>query len=259
MTPLDIAHAATEADPASEAARLRFYQTLADTELFLLLDQEPEGDTLRPTIYDLSDGPVTLAFDTEERLADFTQGPAAYAALPGRIIAAQLTGQGIGLGLNLGAASATLLPPDAMEWLSMMLDGSPQETTATPRAFHAPGALPAALLTALTDKLSRAGGLARTALLAGVEYGDGRRGHMLGFVDASPAAQTALARAVAEALAFSGLAAGELDVTFLAGEDPACAALARVARAFDLPRPEPRAPHTPSAPGTDPDRPPRLR
>ena len=36
-TPLDAAHAAMEAAPEDDAARLRFYERLADSELFLLL------------------------------------------------------------------------------------------------------------------------------------------------------------------------------------------------------------------------------
>ena len=36
LTPLDKAHAAMDADEADDAARLKFYQRLADSELFLL-------------------------------------------------------------------------------------------------------------------------------------------------------------------------------------------------------------------------------
>ncbi len=260
-TPLDTAIAATVDRPEDDAARLALYRHLADAELFLLLDAEAAGDTLSPRLFPLEDGPVVLAFDSEERLAAFAEGPAPYAALPGRIIAGQLAGQGIGLGLNLGVAPAsTILPAAAMDWLVATLAGGPQETSARPLRFHSPGALPQALLSALSEKLSRAAGLARSARLACVDYSDGRRGHMLAFLDASPAARSALARAVAEALTFSGLDAGELDVTFLASSDPAATALGRVAIGFDLPAaPRPAEPAAPPAPGTDPDRPPRLR
>jgi len=44
MTELDTAHAAMDVDPENDAARLRFYERLADTEMFLLLASEPEGD-----------------------------------------------------------------------------------------------------------------------------------------------------------------------------------------------------------------------
>jgi hypothetical protein len=126
--------------------------------------------------------------------------------------------------------------------------------------FRAPGALPEPLVAALEQKLARAGGWAQGALLAAVVYDDGRHGHMLAFVGASASAESALARAAAEALAFSGIEAGEMDVAFLAAGDPAAARMARVARLFDMTPPEAPTPAAaPAAPGSDPDRPPRLR
>ena len=94
--------------------------------------------------------------------------------------------------------------------------------------------------------------------MAGVAYRGGRRGHMLAFLDAAPGAEAALARAVSEALVFSGLEVGEIDVAFLRSADPAAAAMGRLALRFDLPDPvQPRL-AGPSAPGMDPLRPPRL-
>ena len=54
-TSLDIAHAAMEAAPNDDAARLRFYERLADNELFLLLTKEADGDQINPEIFDLGD------------------------------------------------------------------------------------------------------------------------------------------------------------------------------------------------------------
>ena len=260
MTPLDIAHAAMDAAPEDDAARLRFYERVADGELFLLLESEVEDQAVTPRVFALEDGPVVLAFDREDRLSAFTGAPAPYAALPGRVIAAQLAGQGIGIGLNLGVApSSFLISAGAVDWLAATLGHAPAEVEARPVSFHAPGGLPERLIEGLDAKLARAGGLAMAALLAGVSYADGRRGHMLAFVGAAPGAQEALARAAAEALTFSGLDAGEMDVTFLAPEDAALAPLARVALRFDLPMPALPDPIARAAPGMDPDRPPRLK
>jgi hypothetical protein len=248
------------AHPEDDAARLRFFARLADGELFVLLQDEAAGETVAPRVFALQDGPVVLAFDSEERLAEFAGGIAPYAALPGRVIAAQLLGQGIGLGVNLGAPpSATLLPPEALDWLARVLAEAPQQVKARPQRFVAPRGLPEALLVALDRTLARAGGLAGAALLAGVVYEDGRAGHMLAFLDAAPGAEAALARAASEALVFSGVEAGEMDVAFLSAADPSSVAMARVALRFDLPPPEARSSPSPQAPGTDPDRPPRLR
>ncbi|MBN8630168.1 MAG: SseB family protein [Rhodobacterales bacterium] len=258
MTLLDAAHAAVSADPENEALRLRFFERLADGELVLLLDREAEGDRLEPRVFELEDGPVVLVFDREERLASFAGGIAPYAALPGRVIAGLLKGQGIGIGVNLGVApSSMLLPPEAMDWLAETLDGTPEEVEALPEAFHPPS-VPEAVVAALDGKLARAGGLATAALLAGVVYKGGRRGHLLALLDAAEGADSALARAMREALVFSGVEAGELDVVFLASDSPAAEAMARVALRFDLPAPEVQD-LTPAAPGMDPSRPPKLR
>jgi hypothetical protein len=61
-----------------------------------------------------------------------------------------------------------------------------------------------------------------------------------------------------EALVFSGIEAGELDVVFLASASPAAVAMAKAGLRFDLS--EPDTPDlTPTAPGMDPSRPPKLR
>ena len=257
MTPLDAAYLAMAED---EDRRIGFYERLADGEMFLLLEEEAEGDTLKPRMFPLEDGPIVLVFDLEERMSAFAGGITPYAALPGRVVARMLAGQGIGLGINLGGApSEMILPPEAVDWLADMLDTAPEVVEALPEAFHPPKGLPDALVQGLDAKLARAGGLAGAALLAAVTYKGGRRGHMLAFVDARPGAEEALARAAGEALAFSGIEAGEMDVAFLSGADPATAAMARVARHFDLPEPVRAEPAAPMAPGTDPARPPKLR
>ncbi|MBA3908993.1 MAG: hypothetical protein C0524_03710 [Rhodobacter sp.] len=257
MTLLDAAHAAVSADPENETLRLRFYERLADGEMILLLEREAVGAAVEPRVFDIEGGPVVLVFDREERLAAFTGGIAPYAALPGRVIAGMLKGQGIGLGVNLGVApSSMLLPAEAMDWLAMALEGGPEAAEAVPERFLAP-MVPEVLVAGLDAKLAKAGGLAVAAVLAGVEYRGGRRGHMLAFLDAIPGAESALAGAVREALVFSGLEAGELDVAFLRSGEPAALAIIRAGLRFDLPVPE--VPEAPGAPGMDPARPPKLR
>jgi hypothetical protein len=258
VTLLDAAHAAVSADPENEALRLRFFERLADGEMVILLEREAVGDSLEPKVFALEDGPVVLVFDREERLASFTGGIAPYAALPGRVIAGLLKGQGIGMGVNLGVApSSMLLPPEAMDWLAETLDGGPEEVEGLPQEFIPPR-VPEAVIAALDAKLARAGGLATAALLSGVVYDGGRKGHLLALLDAAEGAEDALARAMNEALVFSGIEAGELDVVFLRAGDAAAKAMARVALRFDLPAPEVQD-LAPAAPGMDPSRPPKLR
>lgn len=257
-TPLDLAHAATEAAPDDVATRLRYYGRLTEGELFLLLTQEAKGDNLDPRVFDLEDGPIVLAFDREDRLTEFTGLAAPYAALPGRVVVEMLAGRNIGLGINLGVApSARVFPPEILDWLAETLSERPEELENRVTAFRAPRGLPEALLTALDGRLARMEGLASLAYLVGTEYEGGQKGHLLAFVDAADGAEGALARAVQGALGFSGLEAGQLDVTFLSADDPRAADLARVGLRFDLP--QPAQPVEVKAPGLDPDKPPRLK
>jgi hypothetical protein len=259
-TPLDRAHARMQADADDDVARLRFYERLADGELHLLLSEEAQGDSLSPDIVEVGDGRFVLAFDLPERLAQFADGAAHHATMSGRVLARMLAGQGIGLALNPDVApSAILIPAPALDWLVTMLDNAPARIEARITRFTAPAGLPEDLIAALDAKLSTAAGLARAACLCGVGYDDGSRGYLLGFIDAQEAAQPALAQAVAEALAFSGLDQGTLDVGFVNGDDAMAARMRKAGLGFDLPWPQ--RPETPerAAPGSDPDRPPILR
>lgn len=260
QTPIDRAHAAMEAAPQDDAARLRFYERLADAELFLLLFDEPEGANIRPQVFDTDDGRFILVFDREERLADFAQETVPYVAMSGRTVVEMMAGQGIGLGVNLSVApSSILLPAQAIDWLAGTLQQRPQEVEARPQEIIPPSGLPEAVLTALDSKLAAAGGLAKVVYLVGVRYEGDAQSHMLAFVDPAPGAEGALAQAAGEALTFSGIEAGAIDVAFFDATDPMAATLARVGLRFDLPEAEVMA-ETPGAnPGMDPSKPPKLR
>jgi hypothetical protein len=260
LTALDRAHAAMAASDGDDSARLRFFERLGDCELFLLLANEPEGSDLTPEVFEVADGRFVLAFDLEARLAQFALRPAPYAALSGRVVAQLLATQGLGLGLNLDVApSSILIPAEAMAWLAETLDHRPSQVETRIESISAPKGLPEALLTALDAKLATAAGFAQAAYLVGVSYMDQGQGHLLGFVGARPGAEDALAKAASEALTFSGVEAGAMDVGFFEPSDPVAAKLAACGLRFDLPQPEPDQPVVRLAPGSDPDRPPILR
>jgi SseB protein N-terminal domain len=258
MTPLDLAFAAMQADEADDVARLRYYGELANADLCLLLDKQAGATSLTPKVYDLENGPFVLVFEGEERLAGFVGTVAPCAHLAGRVIAGLLAGKGIGLAINLQGASSLLIPADAVDWLDGVLTQTPDVVDAVPEAIAAPGDLPADLLQALGTNLALAAGQADAAYLAAVTYQTGRRGHILVFAGAKVRAEAALVRATGEALVFSGLDAGEVDVAFLAAGDAMVAALSRVALRFDMGVPEVE-PVAAAAPGSDPARPPKLR
>lgn len=257
---LDLAQRARETAPEDAGAEGAFFRLLADATLFLLLEEEAVGEVLSPRVFALETGPVLLAFDSEERLASLGDTPLPYAALPGRVIAAQMAGRGLSLGLNLGtgAASEMLLPGAALDWMLERLAGTPQEVAAAPESFHAPR-VPAGLAQALRENLAAQPGLAQAAFLAGVRYHGGRRGHLLAVIGTDPVAEAPLARAVAEALAFSELEAGEIDVLFLPPDASLLTAMAPLALHLDLTPPPVEAPSPPPPPGMDRNRPPKLR
>ncbi|MCA0871264.1 SseB family protein [Seohaeicola saemankumensis] len=258
-TPLDTAHIAMEAAPEDDAARLRFYERLADSELFLMLTEEARDENISPEVFDVADGRFLLAFDREERLARFAGRPAPYAALSGRVLAQMMAGQGLGLGVNLEVApSSILIPAEAMGWLYQTLGHVPDEVEARIAEVSAPVGLPETLLLALDTKLATAQGLAQAAYLVAVTYHDGGRGHMLGFVGALEGAEGALAKAAGEALTFSGIEAGAMDVGFFGPEDPVTARLEATGLRFDLPEQVAEQAVRP-APGSNPDKPPILK
>lgn len=260
QTPLDRAHATMTAAPHDDAARLHFFERLGDAELFMLLETEATGDAVTPQVFDPGNGPLVLLFDREDRLSAFVGAQAPYAALSGRVIAILLAQQGLGLGLNLDVApSSFLLDAAGVQWLAATLAHGPDEVEARLTEVSSPRGLPDVLIRALDTKLATATGLAHMAYLVGSADDAGKRSHLLAFVGAAQGAEPALARAVSEALTFSGIDAGALDVGFFDAAAPITARLARVGLRFDLPQPAPvRAPQA-QAPGSDPDRPPRLR
>jgi hypothetical protein len=242
-TVLDAAHDAmqTEAESCAGdgAARLQFYEQLADTELFVLLSEEASGEAISPELFEVAEGQFVLTFDSEERLAQFADRAVPYAAVSGRVLAQMLSGQGIGLGVNLEVApSSILIPAEAVAWLNQTLDHMPEQVETHITGFAAPSGLPEALITALAAKLSTAVGLAQAAYLVAVQYQGGGHGHLLGFVGASERAQAALAKAAGEALTFTGIEAGEIDVGFFDPIDPVAEKLRAVGLVFELPQPE---------------------
>lgn len=258
-TEIDRAHAAMTANEEDDIARLRFYERLAETELFMLLEGEAEGDQITPALFEVEDQSFVLIFDREARMSDFYgKEIAPYAALSGRGMAQMLEGQRIGMALNMGVApSAMLVPAEAVDWLAQTLGGEAQEVEGQITELTAPVGLPEVLLEALDRKLAAAAGLAVEAYLCGVTYEGGGRGHMLAFVGTIDGAEGALTAAVNEALVFSGIDAGMLDVAHLEGGDPVSARVAKVGLRFDLPTPQ--MPSQPGAnPGMDPNRPPKL-
>jgi hypothetical protein len=265
-TPLDLAQMAADEDPADDAARLRFWGILADAELFVLTEGDAppaSGEAPRPQVFDLSEGRFVMAFDREDRLAAFAGAPAPYAAMPGRVLARALAGQGVGMGLNLGVApSEQLLPAEALAWLAAAVDGAARGGeaiggVARPEAILPPGGAAHGWLPHAAGRLS---GLPVRLWFAAARWPGGEAGPVLVVTGAPPGSEGAIAQAIAEAKVFAGAEDEPLDVAFAAPGDPLALAAAAAGQEVAVPAPEPRGePPAAKGPGTDPDRPPRLR
>lgn len=235
-TPLDAVHAAMMAAPENDTARLRLYERMADVQLYLLLEGEPEGDQIIPRVLETGGAQYLLAFDRAERLAQYAGEAGAYVVLSGREVASMLTGQPLGIALNIDVApSAILLPDTALAWLCETLTHVAAEVEAKIESLLPPKGLPESLIEAIDAKLATATGMAANAWLVGVVYEGGGRGHLLAFIDALPRAQDALVRAASEALTFSGIEAGAMDVGFFSHSDQTVTKLMKVGLRFDLP------------------------
>ncbi len=263
-TPLAQAQARMQAAPDDDAARLAFFGALADAELFLMLEGEAQPGQLSPRLFDLEEGRAALVFDSEARLAGFAGQAVDYAALSGRVLAGMLAGQGLSMLVNSDSEDATLLPADALRWLTETLAQSAAQPARADGAAvgFGPPDLPAPALAllrpALERRLSGVPGL-QAAVLASARWEGGGKGLVLALAGVPQPARAPLARRVSEALLLSGLDEAVLDVIF-----PTEAAMVPITEAGLVLTPVPfqppeRATRPRPAPGTDPARPPRLR
>lgn len=216
---------------ADAPQRARMLSRLADTELVVALRAEPRGDTVDLRIFPLDDGPVALACDAEDRLAGFLGGPVAYAAMPGRVLAGLLQAQGAGLLVNPGLPSEMLLDAAMLDWLTGALSAAPETADARLRLTAPSPDTVTALAQPLAERLGDMHGLIAGAALAGT--GDG---HVILVAGADPARQPAIAKALAETLAFLPPQPGGVDISFTD------AALPPAVLQFDMTVPDEPAP-----------------
>lgn len=242
MTALDDL-APTPFHDADAPQRARMLSRLADTELSVALVEEPAGDRIELRMFPLEGGPVALACDSEDRLADFLGAVVAYAALPGRVLAGLLRAEGAGLLVNPGHPSEMLLDAGMLDWLTGALDAAPEAGEARLRLTGPAAETVAALAEPLAARLGDMRGLIGAAALAGVAGDSGPTAHLLLISGAEEARQPAIAKALAEALAFLPAQPGGVDISFTDALPPAAALR------FDLSPPEmPVSPKRPKGP-----------
>lgn len=234
---------------ADAPQRARMLSRLADTELAVALAAEPAGDAVELRIFPLEGGPVALACDSEERLVDFLGAAVAYVAMPGGVLAGLLRREGAGLLVNPGQPSQMLLDAAMLDWLQDALSAAPRQAEARLRLTAPAAAAVAALAQPLAERLGDMRGLIAGAALAGVagRDGAGQEGepvsHLLLVEGAEPRHQPAIAKALAETLAFLPPQPGGVDISF-----SAAAPLGALRFDLSLPQPEPPEQPAPSRP-----------
>jgi hypothetical protein len=254
LTPIDRAHAALAAAEDDAGLRLAFYGAVLASEILLLLEDEAEGDRVRPFVVETGAGRLVLAFDTSERMASFLDRPRDYLALSGRALFTMLEGQGIGIALNPDVApSASVIPPAAIDAMATA-PAAPDTAAARLARFRPPADAPSRLVEALAARMAAHGGLIAAAHLVTAEDAGGGERLLLALEGVPEAAEAAVARAMDEALRFSGVEGVGLDILY-----PTDSLLARLRPVALTLRPEPAAGRKPVPPGADPARPPRLR
>lgn len=230
---------------ADTPQRARMLSRLADTELSVALEGEPEGDRINLRMFPLDGAESALACDGEDRLAEFFGGPVAYAAMPGRVLAGLLGGEGAGLLINPGHPSEMFLDAETLQWLSGALAAEPVMAEAHLLLTAPKTETVEALAEPLADRFADMQGLIKGAALAAVKGDD--TGHVLLIAGADEKHQPAIAKALAETLAFLPPQPGGIDISFADKQPPA------MALRFDIPEPATNSPQPKK------NAPPRLR
>lgn len=251
MTPLDEL-CRTPFHQADEPTRARILLRLADTELFVALEADPVDDRAELQSFQLPEGRFALACDREERLAGFLGMAVAHVAMPGRILARTLAEDGQGLLVNPGQPSELMLDSAVLGWLAQALEARPALAPAEQaRRLSAPSAQIVGILAEpLAQRLGDMAGMVKLAALVASDWQDGRTGHALLLRGVDPAHEEAVAKALAELLAFLPELPGGVDIGFSGIDLPPGALLLE---------PPPPPPPEPAPPRRDPDAPPRLR
>ena len=122
-TPLDLAFERARADEEETAG---FYDALFAATVFLPIDRAFDDDgnesaeaasAIEPVFYEVEGEATLLIFDTEERLARWTDEPVDYVGLTGRQLFEMFDG-GQQVALNIGVApSSVVIPSEMAAWL----------------------------------------------------------------------------------------------------------------------------------------------
>ena len=223
-------------NPENNDARLNYYGVLADTDLFLLLEQESSNEILEPKFIQLEGNNFALAFDSEENLSEFYGEAAAFAQIRGRVLAKILLEEQIGLGINLGVSGGELLLPySVIEWFVSVLDETPNLLQTTPKKFLPVKAFSEIIFKALQEKLKPAVGLFDEIWICAVEYSEDETSHLICLMGVQNSAEQAIVKSINEVLSFTDIDLGNIDVAHFSYDDEVCTKIREIGIKLQFP------------------------
>lgn len=253
-TQLDLAFDAMMEASDDEGQRSAYYGVLAASEVFVLLEAEPE-EKFEPQLLEMEGVRYVLAFDSDQRMAEFCDAPQPYLSMSGRKLVEALAGARLGLAVNPGFSSAMFVPPPAVDWMRERTSDDVLEGEAKIEEVFSPEITDVALLKAIDARLAVFAGFGRSAYLVKAQYA-GEMAHLMVFVGIPEAAKASVAGGLAEAVRFVAPDLA-LDTVFVDKTAEIIAPSARVGLRFDM-TPEEVEVKSPAAPGSDPEKPPIL-
>ncbi len=230
---------------------------IARSELFVATTTEVMGSDFDPMLVSFGEEPYIAVFDSAAKLSDFEGASGHFVSVSGRAIAQMLVGQNIGVVLNPKSHSwSHVLDVETLEWMAELdrfelIEDDLNELTIQPISQGA-----TELVQALDEVLPAAMGLASCVFLVEVSA-DGSRHSAAIFCDAKSDAHSVLKQLIQEMVLYSGQIQSELSVGFVQSDSPQYSTFVRQGLRLDIPQPKRAA--TITAPGMDPQKPPKLR
>lgn len=240
----------------SSADRSALLGVVARTEFHLLLLADSDGTSAEPFLLDVNNGKAAVVFDKLDLMAGFQDGVSNFISASGRDLAVMLHKENLLLTINPGCEDTSfILEQNTLEWMSAQTNLAPKTIEFSVKDIGPARDADIALVTALDEILPNMQGLAERLVVAGLTE-DAEKGMVIFFLNTQPGAEDTLTQLIHEMVTFSAGNIPDLNVGFVRNEDPLVNRLKEIGLHMQLPKlpvPTPRP-----APGSDPDKPPKL-
>lgn len=254
-TRLDVVYQRMQSSPESETAGLRFYEAFCDANLCVLINADTSMQ-----VFETSQGKIVLAFDTDERVAEFISEATEFIKIAGRDLVMQLLASETGIGLNLNVApTSQILSPDILTWLSEFLAESSSFSIDQVVAISPPDQWLDDHKTAISTQLEKYAGMIASAYFCSVTYSDNTVADAVFIVDCDPTTEAVLFTALVESQKFLDKNTAEIAIKFISPDNQEFPEICRVGEEIVISKLTVIHTSAPTAPGMDPDKPPKLR